>query len=49
MEIIRNNAPQAEVAEEDHFVIAIASTATKGPTLIGEEMGGYETCGISQE
>ena len=33
----------------DPVILAIASTDTMGGTLIGEEMGGFATCGISQE
>lgn len=48
MENLRNETPStAETAEP--VILAIASIDTKGGTLIGEEMGGFATCGISQE
>lgn len=48
MEIVRNETPStAETA--DTVILAIASIDTKGGALIGEEMGGFTTCGISQD
>ena len=48
MENLTNEAPPtAETA--DPIILAVASLDTKGGTLIGEEMGGFATGGISQD
>lgn len=39
--------PKNETAEP--VTLAIASLETKGGALIGEEMGGFTNCGISQD
>lgn len=40
--------PRVEQAEQP-FVLGIASTDTMGGPLIGEDMGGFKTWGISQD
>lgn len=48
MENLTNDTPATPEAE-DAVTLAIASVDTKGGTLIGEDMGGFATCGISQD
>lgn len=40
--------PRVEQAGQP-FVLGIASTDTMGGTLIGEDMGGFKTWGITQD
>lgn len=48
MENLTTETPAAPETESS-VVLAIASVDTKGGTLIGEDMGGFAACGISQD
>jgi hypothetical protein len=48
MENLKNDAPPT-TETADPIILAVASLDTKGGTLIGEDMGGFVTCGISQD
>lgn len=42
-------ATQPEASSSDVILLGVASTDTLGGPLVGEEMGGYRTPGISHE